>query len=438
MDPLPISEDVLRDLLKACTKEAPFLSHRGELFRQVDGVAMGSPLGVLFANMYMATVEERTFSEQQKPKIYGRYIDDIFITVQNNEDAINLREKFKNNSVLNFTIENSDQKTLPFLDVLISQKDERFFTTVYTKATNTGRCLNAKGECPESYKRSVVNAYVNRAFTHCTTWKNVHTELDRIRQLLTNNGYPDCMIEDSIKKKMNEFCLKATSTMTKTTREENLIIYHRLTYGSAYKEECETLQRIVNRGIVPKAPYKKIQLRIHSKPNLVASMLMKNSTAPKLPKDECTNVVYKFSCPEEMCQSHLQNYVGHTRTTIRRRMSTHRNRGAIHQHFIDIHDRKPTLPELIENTQVIHRESNFSRLLIAEAVSICIQKPTLNIQQEADNILPSSRGRRPARESNLIPPSQTSNDMPSSNEVRVSAFLRTLRPRFNRNANSNS
>ncbi|XP_076038162.1 rha [Oratosquilla oratoria] len=55
---LDIQEYVLKAMLETCTKEAPFLSHRGELFKQVDGVAMGSPLGVLFANMYMAQVCE--------------------------------------------------------------------------------------------------------------------------------------------------------------------------------------------------------------------------------------------------------------------------------------------------------------------------------------------------------------------------------------------
>ncbi|XP_076059538.1 uncharacterized protein LOC143036175 [Oratosquilla oratoria] len=41
---IDIPEDVLKSMLETCTKEAPFLSHRGKLFRQVDGVAMGSPL----------------------------------------------------------------------------------------------------------------------------------------------------------------------------------------------------------------------------------------------------------------------------------------------------------------------------------------------------------------------------------------------------------
>lgn len=49
---------VLRDLLLACTTESPFRSPCGQLYMQVDGVAMGSPLGVLFANAYMCYTEE--------------------------------------------------------------------------------------------------------------------------------------------------------------------------------------------------------------------------------------------------------------------------------------------------------------------------------------------------------------------------------------------
>ncbi|XP_066963228.1 uncharacterized protein [Macrobrachium rosenbergii] len=122
--PLPISEDVLRDMLKASTMAAPFLSHQGKLFRQVARVAMRSPLGVLFANVYMATIEERTFREYQKPKIYGRCIDDIFVTIKETDDDIKLTDALKRNSVLNFTTEHNQQKTLPFLYVLVKQEED--------------------------------------------------------------------------------------------------------------------------------------------------------------------------------------------------------------------------------------------------------------------------------------------------------------------------
>ncbi|XP_076044710.1 uncharacterized protein LOC143027322 [Oratosquilla oratoria] len=156
---LDIPEDVLRAMLEICTKEAPFLSHRGELFRQVDGVAMGSPLGVLFANMYMAKVEERTFQNHPPPGIYARYIDDIFITTSTDDEVPLLLAAFESNSCLAFTCERSIDGRLPFLDVDISKQDQSFKTKVYTKATNVGRCLNARGECPAAYKRSVVASY---------------------------------------------------------------------------------------------------------------------------------------------------------------------------------------------------------------------------------------------------------------------------------------
>ena len=59
---IDIPEEALRALLHLCTKKAPFTTHKGELYTQIDGVAMGSPLGVLFANFYMGTIEERIFT----------------------------------------------------------------------------------------------------------------------------------------------------------------------------------------------------------------------------------------------------------------------------------------------------------------------------------------------------------------------------------------
>ena len=240
------------------------------------------------------------------------------------------------------------------------------------------------------------------------------------------------MIEAAVKKKMDEFCQDPTTNIT--TKEENLVIYHRLTYGSAYRAECQALRGIIDRGVTPKQPLKKIQLRIFCKPNLVSSMIMKNNTATQNSKEMCANVVYKFTCSEEICKSPSKDYVGHTQTTIRKRMLAHRNQGAIHQHFIDVHDRKPTLQELIEGTQIIHRETNFSRLLISEAVSIALQKPTLNIQQEAENILPSSRGRRQVRaeippQPRQAPSRSPSTDTSATNEERVESLIRCLRPR---------
>ena len=54
--------------------------HNDRLFKQVDGVAMGSPLGPSLANFFLGYLEETRFFNDSsiKPKLYVRYVDDIF------------------------------------------------------------------------------------------------------------------------------------------------------------------------------------------------------------------------------------------------------------------------------------------------------------------------------------------------------------------------
>ena len=79
---------------------------------------MGSPLGVIFANFYMAHLENTIFENfpNLKPKIYCRYIDDCFLIVESTDEIQNLINSFKQNSVLNFTHEIGGN-ILNFLDV---------------------------------------------------------------------------------------------------------------------------------------------------------------------------------------------------------------------------------------------------------------------------------------------------------------------------------
>ena len=74
----------LRRLLTICTKESHF-HFGGVYYDQIDGVAMGSPLGPLFANVFMSDFE-RKYMDALKSlgvKFWLRYVDDIFATFDN-------------------------------------------------------------------------------------------------------------------------------------------------------------------------------------------------------------------------------------------------------------------------------------------------------------------------------------------------------------------
>ena len=51
-----IKRDDMKQLLLLCTKGVPF-SFDGHLYAQIEGVMMGSPLGALFANIFMTELE---------------------------------------------------------------------------------------------------------------------------------------------------------------------------------------------------------------------------------------------------------------------------------------------------------------------------------------------------------------------------------------------
>ena len=51
-------------------------------YQQIDGVAMGSPLGPTFANLFLVYYEHKWLENcplHFKPKFYRRYVDDIFL-----------------------------------------------------------------------------------------------------------------------------------------------------------------------------------------------------------------------------------------------------------------------------------------------------------------------------------------------------------------------
>ena len=165
-----IPEDILRELLIACTTECPFQYSNGNIFVQIDGVSMGSPLGVTFANYYMANLENLVFQRhpELKPTIFCRYIDDCFLVVNSNEEIDAIINCFKENSVLNFTQEIGGQN-INFLDVSIESKEGNFETKVYKKETDPGIYLNYRSECPQKYKDVTVKNLIHRTYKISST-----------------------------------------------------------------------------------------------------------------------------------------------------------------------------------------------------------------------------------------------------------------------------
>ncbi|KAG0720927.1 hypothetical protein GWK47_047455 [Chionoecetes opilio] len=121
---------------------------------------------------------------------------------------------------------------MPFLDVLVTQKEESFITNVYVKPTNTGHCLNGESECPQRYKDSTIGAYIRRALTHCSTWQLMHKEIERSTQVLINNGFSERDINRQTKKIMENWY-----NPNATKKSQDITIFYRAFFSTAHQEE---------------------------------------------------------------------------------------------------------------------------------------------------------------------------------------------------------
>ena len=133
--------DVFVKLMKSATSSVEF-SFNNTMYKQTDGVAMGSPLGPALGSIFVGYYEEKLFSQTQKPPTYFRYVDDTFAISDHEAEADEFLTKLNClHPSLNFTFKKEKEKCLPFLDVYVERTDVGFETSVYRKPTFTGQHL---------------------------------------------------------------------------------------------------------------------------------------------------------------------------------------------------------------------------------------------------------------------------------------------------------
>ena len=84
--------------------------YNNKLYRQIYGVAMGCPLAPKLANFLLGHMKKIMFKQQSPdhPKMYGRYMDDIFAVFDNDNACMSFLEVLNNqHENISYTIEKS-------------------------------------------------------------------------------------------------------------------------------------------------------------------------------------------------------------------------------------------------------------------------------------------------------------------------------------------
>ena len=372
-----ISKRILKNVLKTCS-ESIFL-YNDKVYKQRDGVAMGSPLAPLLANWFVAKIEERLLTDPEhssyRPSLYKRYVDDIFATFE----SIEKRDKFFEalnvaHPNLSFTME-EPTSSLPFLDVSVSINDAAYRTAVYRKPTNTRVIMHYSSMVPLKWKRALVKCFLTRSHKVSSDYDSFATELETIKKTFLDNGYPTTFTQSIVDEfiESNNIAKEnfKPATYAKGTKDgpidETLTAYFTVPYFGRASSKIQ---------ICVKNELREHGVKVVSSYNTTStgSYFNLKSSCSKFFK---SNVVYKFTCSRDQRVS----YIGETTRQLFKRIQEHKGsdkKSAVFDHLLNCRycQNFSSVFDLFSILNSCRRNNIFS----FEALLIKKFKPSLNTQ----------------------------------------------------------
>ena len=363
----PFPKKVFLKLLKFATS-GMFL-YNDRLYKQVDGVAMGSPLGPSLANFFLGHLEEHKIftKEEISPKLYVRYVDDIYAVfhegVSFNDFLSHINSQHSN---IKFTVEESNNNVLSFLDTQISLVGDRFESCVFRKSTNTDVLLNFSAICPSSWKKGVILGALNRAKVICSNSELFSNEVSKLKNMFLRNGYSETFFNRVVTSFQQR--QSAESGQAKDKKDINFSLLLRIPYVGILSHEFKN----------------KITNLFHKELNIEIFPIFKTtklseffSLKSQTPKALTCNVVYKFTC---LCDSSL-TYIGKTKRHLGVRVEEHLG----YQREKPVGEIKTHLKKCdlckqsnLDNFQIVKKSMSDHEAKINEALVIKNENPPLN------------------------------------------------------------
>ena len=146
-------------LVKA-TLQNSFFKFEEKIYKQIDEVAMGSPLGTTLTNSFLYFndwISANKCNGEFKPEYYRRSVDDILVLFRSPYNFEKLKNylNFKHRNI-RFTCEIEHNNFIPFSDVLITKTSNGFKTSVCHKPTFCGEYSNLNNFISEEYKIGLI------------------------------------------------------------------------------------------------------------------------------------------------------------------------------------------------------------------------------------------------------------------------------------------
>ncbi|CAF4645078.1 unnamed protein product, partial [Rotaria socialis] len=204
-----ISIDTIKKLASIILKDNVF-AYGKKIYKQTTGGAMGSSLTLTLANIFMSEWQKKLVEEQTKTgEFYGRYIDDIFMTWNRSEEELRKLLDDVNTWHPNIKLDYKIGKSLPFLDVQLTNNNGILSTSVYHKPAAEPYVTPFTSDHPRHVFSNIIKTSIERATRYSSTFEAFNYERRYIKLMLLYNDYPSTFIENEFHKYFSEYISKS-------------------------------------------------------------------------------------------------------------------------------------------------------------------------------------------------------------------------------------
>ncbi|CAF3299545.1 unnamed protein product [Rotaria socialis] len=220
-----ISIDTIKKLASIVIKDNVF-AYGSKIYKQTTGGANGSSFTLTLANIFMSEWQKKLVEEQTKTgELYGRYIDDVFMTWNKSEEELRILLDDANTWNPNIKLDYKINQSLPFLDLLLTNNNGTLATSVYHKPAAEPYITPFTSDHPRHVFANIIKTSLERATRYSSTFEEFNNERRDVKLMLLYNGYPSTFIENEFTKYFYEY--KSTSPFLQYIDQEKNYIQMR-------------------------------------------------------------------------------------------------------------------------------------------------------------------------------------------------------------------
>jgi hypothetical protein len=370
-----------KTLLELAVCDTHFLFNN-KIYKQSEGMAMGSPLGPTFANIFMNFLETSFLNNapiNNKPSFYNRYIDDILCGFDSVEQASLFLNQINNaHPNIKFTMEPEASNKISFLDISITRSDNKFRTNVFRKNCFTGQGLNYYSYCSEMFKINSCKTLINRAYNICSDWSNVVAEFEFLADYFKTNCYPNNLFPTIVRKYLDKIYHPTLPIPTVPRKEMYFSFAYTGFQSKLFKKSLTSL-------LTKYYPLVNVNIIFHSPLKIGTFFRFKDALMPLMR----SKIVYIFTCPN--CTLGTKRYIGCTERLLKVRIEGHRGVSHRTQASLATKEASPIREHCnkcknvikYNNFKILQSSKSRHDLLISESLLIKYFSPCLNNDQSS-------------------------------------------------------